>query len=152
MRRLEFFVSIFLLIFSIVVCRESYKLSLIGPLRTPGPGLFPFILCVTLFVLSCLYFFKTLMALWRKQEIHLWRGLRWGKVILVLAILFSYVLLLEKGGFLFCTYLLLLSLFQWVDKQRWFWVYGGSLGITFIFYAVFKIWLKIQLPMGFLRI
>jgi hypothetical protein len=30
MRRLEFFSSIFLLIFSLLVCREAYKLSL-GP-------------------------------------------------------------------------------------------------------------------------
>ncbi len=152
MRKLEFFGSIFLLIFSIVVCREAYKLPLSSPLRTPGPGLFPFILGATLFFLSCLYFFKGLIALRRKQEIQLFRGLRWGKVILVLVILFSYVLLLEKGGFLFCTYLLLLSLFQWVDKQRWYWVYFGSLGITLLCYSLFKIWLKIQLPIGFLRI
>jgi hypothetical protein len=151
MRRLEFFVSIFLIVFSFIACREAYKLSL-GPPGTPGPGLVPFLLGAILFLLSCLYFFKTLHALRRVQEIHLWRGLRWRKVVLVLAILFSYALFLEKGGFFFCTFLLLMSLFQWVDRQRWYWVYGGSLGITLLFYMVFKIWLKIQLPVGFLRI
>ncbi len=151
MRRLEFFGSIFLLIFSLFVCREAYKLSL-GPPGNPGSGLVPFLLGAILFILSSIYFFKTLRALRHEQEIYLWRGLRWGKVILVFATLFSYALFLEKGGFLLCTFLLLMSLFQWVDKQRWYWVYGGSLVITLLCYAVFKIWLKIQLPVGFLRI
>jgi hypothetical protein len=151
MRRLEFFSSIFLLIFSLLVCREAYKLSL-GPPGNPGPGLLPFLLGIILFALSCLYFFKTLRALRGGQEIHLWRGLRWGKVIFVLALLFSYSLLMEKGGFLICTFLLLFSLFRWVGRQKWYWVYVGSLGITFLCYAIFKIWLKIQLPAGFLRI
>ena len=148
MRRLEFSSSIFLLIFSLLVCREAYKLSL-GPPGNPGPGLLPFLLGIILFALSCLYFFKTLRALQVGQEIHLWRGLRWGKVILVLALLFSYSLLIERGGFLICTYLLLFSLFRWVDRQKWYWVYVGSLGVTFLCYAIFKIWLKIQLPTGF---
>jgi len=151
MRRLEFFGSIFLLIFSLFFCREAYKLSL-GPPGTPGPGLVPFLLGAILFVLSSIYFFKTLRALQQEQEIYLWRGLRWGKVILVFATLFAYALFLERGGFLLCTFLLLMSLFQWVDRQRWYWVYSGSLVITLLCYAVFKIWLKIQLPVGFLRI
>ncbi len=151
MRRLEFFASLFLLIFSLFVCREAYKLSL-GHFGTPGAGLVPFLLGGILFVLSSIYFFKTLRALRQEQEIHLWRGLRWKKVILVCAILFLYALLLEKGGFLLCTFLLLVSLFLWVDRQRWYWVYGGSLGITLLCYVVFKIWLQIQLPVGFFGI
>ena len=151
MRRLEFFGSVFLLTVSLIICLEAYKLSL-GLAGTPGPGLFPFLLGALLFFLSCLYFFKALRALRRGQEIHLWRGLRLGKVILVVSLLLSYALFLEKGGFLFCTILLLMALFRWVDRQRWYWVYSGSLGITLLCYVVFKIWLKIQLPMGFIRI
>lgn len=151
MRKLEFFGSIFLLIFSLIACWEAYKLSL-GPPRIPGPGLFPFLLGAILFALSCLYFFKTWRTWQREQEIHLWKGLRWGKVVLVLALLFSYALLLEKVGFLFCTFFFLIALFQWVDKQKWYWVYVGSLVITSLCYAIFKIWLKIQLPLGFLKI
>jgi len=151
MRKLEFCGSILLLLFSLFVCREAYRLSL-GPPGTPGPGLFPFLLATILFVLSGFYFFKTLIAWRREQEIYLWKGLRWGKVILVLIVLLSYSLLLEKVGFLICTFLLLVSLFHWVGRQRWYWVYGGSLGITLLCYIIFRIWLKIQLPVGFLRI
>jgi len=151
MRRLELLGSISLIVFSLIACLEAYKLSL-GPPGAPGPGLVPFLLGAILFLLSCLYFFKTLHAFRLKQEIHLWRGLRWEKVVLILAILFSYALFLEKGGFLLCTFLLLMFLFQWVDRQRWYWVYGGSLGITLLCYMIFKIWLKIQLPIGFLRV
>lgn len=151
MRKLEFFASIFLLIFSLVACRESYRLSL-GKPGAPGPGLYPFLMGATLLGLACLYFFRTLSAWQRKREIDLWEGLRWQKVVLIIALLLSYALLLEKVGFLLCTCFFLLSLFQWVDRQRWYWVYGGSVGITLLCYVVFKIWLKIQLPAGLLRI
>lgn len=151
MRRLEFYASIFLMFFSLFASREAYRLSLGSP-GTPGPGLVPFLLSAVLFLLTFMYFLKALFAVRREDEIHLWRGLRWKKVVLVLAILFSYAALLEKAGFLICTFLLLMSLLQFVDRQRWYWVYGGSLAITLLFYMVFKTWLKVQLPLGFLRI
>ena len=65
---------------------------------------------------------------------------------------FAYALLLERGGFLLCTLLFLATIFSYVGKQRWYWIYIGSPAITFLFYAVFKIWLKIQLPVGFMGI
>jgi putative tricarboxylic transport membrane protein len=151
MRKAEFFSSIFLLIFSLVACLDAYKL-LLGKPGAPGPGLYPFLMGGILFGLACLYFFRTLRAWQKEKEIDLWRGLRWGKVVLVLALLLSYAVFLEKVGFLLCTFFLLMFLFRWVDRQRWYWVYGGSLGITVLCYVIFKIWLKIQLPVGLLRI
>ena len=151
MRRLEFLFSIFLVIISLIICREAYKLSL-GQPRIPGPGLFPFLIGVLLVIHSCFYVLKTLRLWRREQEIHLWQGLRWKKVILVFAILFSYAFVFEKGGFLISTFLFLMFLFHWVDRQKWYWVYVGSLGITLLCYALFKTWLEIQLPVGFLGI
>lgn len=151
MKKLEFSASILLLVFSLFVCWQAYKLGL-GPYRIPGAGLFPFVLGVLLCVLSVFYFLKTWRSRRLEQEYHLWQGLRWRKVILVFSLLFAYALLLETVGFHLCTLLLLAALFSWVDKQRWYWIYIGSPGITFLFYAVFELWLKIQLPTGFLRI
>ena len=151
MRKLEFAGSLLFVLLSLVVCREAYRLSL-GTPGVPGPGLFPFLLGGFLFLLACIYLVKTLRA-WRvEQEIPLWKGLRWKKAVFILLVLFTYALLLEELGFVLCTFLLLLSLFQWVDRQRWYWVYLGSLGITLLCYGVFKTWLKIQLPRGFLGI
>jgi len=151
MRRLEFLSSILLILFSLLACREAYRLSL-GRAAVPGPGLFPFLLGAILLGLSVLYFFKAWRDWQRKEEVRLWRGLRWGKVLLVVVALFAYGLLLEKVGFLFFTYALLMSLFRWLDRQKWYWVYGGAFGITLLCYVVFKIWLKIQLPTGYFRI
>jgi len=151
MRKLELIASIFLVIFSVVACREAYRLSL-GKLRTPGPGLYPFLLGALLLTLSVFYLFKALRSWRREDEIHLWEGLRWRKVILVLSLLFSYALLLESGGFVLCTLLFLMSLLRWVDRQRWYWVYAGSLGIDMACYVIFKLWLMIQLPRGILGI
>ena len=151
MRKLELFSSVFLVIFSLVACREAYRLSL-GKPRAPGPGLYPFILGALLLILSISYLFKALRAWRREEEIRLWKGLRWGKVILVLSLLFSYALLLESGGFVLCTFLFLVFLLRWVDRQRWYWVYAGSLGIDMACYVIFKLWLMIQLPRGILGI
>jgi putative tricarboxylic transport membrane protein len=151
MRKLDFFGSVFLVIFSLVSCREAYRLSL-GKPRAPGPGLYPFLLGSLLLILSIAYLFKTLRSWRREDEIHLWEGLRWRKVILVLSLLFAYALLLESGGFVLCTFFLLMSLLRWVDRQRWYWVYAGSLGIDMACYVVFKLWLMIQLPRGILGI
>ncbi len=151
MRRLEFYASIILLCGSLLVCREAYKLSL-GPSGIPGPGFVPFVLGALLFLLAGVYLVKTLQLWRREQEIALWQGLRWRKVILVFALLFAYALFLERVGFLLCTLLFLMALFSWVDRQKWYWIYIGSPGITFLFYAIFRLWLKIQLPVGLLRI
>ena len=151
MRKLELIASIFLVIFSVVACREAYRLFL-GQLRAPGPGLYPFLLGALLLTLSVFYLFKALRSWRREDEIHLWEGLRWRKVILVLSLLFSYALLLESGGFVLCTFLFLVSLLRWVDRQRWYWVYAGSLGIDMACYVIFKLWLMIQLPRGILGI
>ena len=151
MKKLEFCAGVLFLAFSLFVCWEARKLG-IGSYRTPGPGLFPFYLGLLLSALAVFYLLKT----WRSgrpgQETHLWQGLRWGKVMLVLSLLLAYALLLETVGFHLCTLLFLVALFSWVDKQRWYWIYLGSPGITFLFYAVFELWLKIQLPPGLLRI
>jgi len=149
MRKMEFYASILLMIFSLLVCREAYQLSF-GAIGKPGPGFTPFLTGAMLFVLAVLYVFKTLRLWQREEEIRLWQGLHWGKVILVFILLFAYALLLERGGFLLCTLIFFAVIFAYVGKQRWYWIYIGSPAITFLFYAVFKIWLKIQLPVGFM--
>ena len=149
MRKLELIASLLLIIFSVVACREAYKLSL-GRWGAPGPGLYPFLLGALLLTFSVVYLFRALRSWRREEEIHLWEGLRWRKVILVLSLLTAYALLLESVGFVLCTFLFLMVLFRWVDRQRWYWVYAGSLGIDMVCYVVFKLWLMIQLPRGIL--
>jgi hypothetical protein len=151
MRKMEFYTSGLLMVFSLVVCLEAYKLSL-GTIGKPGPGFNPFLMGAILFLLAVAYFFKTLQLRRREKEIHVWQGLLWGKVVLVFILLFAYALLLESGGFLLCTLLFLVAVFSCVGKQRWYWIYIGSPAITLLFYAVFKIWLNIQLPVGFMGI
>jgi putative tricarboxylic transport membrane protein len=151
MRKFEFYASIFLVVFSLTACREAYRLSL-GRFGAPGPGLYPFLVSALLLLLSLLYVIKS-SRMWRtEKEIDLWTEARWGKVTLVLCLLVAYGVLIEKAGFMICTFLFLMSLFLLVDRQRWYWVYPGSFGITLACYAIFKMWLKIQLPVGFLRI
>jgi len=151
MRKLELIASIFLVIFSVVACREAHKLPF-GRWGVPGPGLYPFLLGALLLAFSIIYLLRSLKSWRREDEVRLWDGLRWKKVILVLALLVAYALLMERVGFVLCTFFFLVVLFRWVDRQRWYWVYAGSLGIDIICYVIFKLWLMIQLPRGILGV
>jgi len=69
---------------------------------------------------------------------------------LVLAVLLAYTAFLEVLGFLLATFLLLLFLFRGIEPQRWVVSIGGSALTSFITYALFELWLKTQLPKGFI--
>jgi len=76
---------------------------------------------------------------------------RWKKLIGVLTVMFLYALFLEILGFLVSTFLLLVFLFRaGMESQRWSVAIGGSAIASFCSYAVFELWLKTQLPRGFL--
>ncbi|MCX5908594.1 MAG: tripartite tricarboxylate transporter TctB family protein, partial [Deltaproteobacteria bacterium] len=68
----------------------------------------------------------------------------------ILVALFAYAFLLDILGFFLDTFLLILFLIRRVESRPW-WVAGlGALGITFFCYLVFRVWLRVQLPLGFL--
>ena len=73
---------------------------------------------------------------------------RWKKLVLILAILFSYALILDKLGHVISTFLLLFFLFRFVEAQRWIVTIVGSLIVSLVSYGVFDKWLKMQLPKG----
>jgi len=75
-------------------------------------------------------------------------GLRWGKVIYVVALMVLYALVLETLGFIVATLALLLVLFKTVDPQSWRVAILGSALTTLGAWAVFVAWLGTQLPVG----
>jgi hypothetical protein len=78
--------------------------------------------------------------------------IRWGKWGLTLAGLLGYALLLEPLGFILCTLIFMIVLLAFVEPQRWFLVLLVSIATTTASYLIFQLWLKSQLPSGFLGI
>jgi putative tricarboxylic transport membrane protein len=78
----------------------------------------------------------------------LWKGLHWFRVALVIIVLFAYALLLPILGYLVATSGLLALLFGVIRGTRLWAVVAGALFTALASYAVFNVWLQVQLPRG----
>ncbi|HEY7558829.1 MAG TPA: tripartite tricarboxylate transporter TctB family protein [Candidatus Binatia bacterium] len=135
--------SLFWLAIAVLICLEGFTNLRLGTLRAPGPGFFPFWGGLLLGMLSLLLLVRSL-----KSRHQFGSGaIPWAALLVVLAALLSYLLLLETVGFLLVTFFFLLLLFRvgitgWIQCCAW-----AAVATTFA-YALFRLWLKVQLPRG----
>jgi len=135
--------ALFWLAIAVFVSFEGFTKLKLGTLRQPGPGFFPF--WGGLLLGAC-----ALILLVRSLKSREWLGsgaIPWPALILVLGALLGYLLFLETLGFVIVTFLFLLALFcfaeiGWIKHVAW------SVIATSLVYALFKFWLKVQLPSG----
>jgi len=135
--------ALFWLAIAVFVSFEGFTKLKLGTLRQPGPGFFPF--WGGLLLGAC-----ALILLLRSLKSREWLGsgaIPWPALILVLGALLGYLLFLETLGFVIVTFLFLLALFcfaeiGWIKHVAW------SVIATSLVYALFKFWLKVQLPSG----
>jgi len=132
---------------ALFICIESSRLPL-GSFRDPGPGFWPLGAGIILGLLSAINYGQSRLGK-SEQVLETWYSKdRWKKLILILVSLLGYAICLEIFGFLTSTFLLLVFLFRCIEPQKWIWVTGGSAIASFTSYAVFELWLKVQLPKG----
>jgi hypothetical protein len=133
-----------------LICAGSVGYGL-GTFSAPDSGLMPFLTGVGMVVLGIS---GCVDATLRRVRGECWapvlRGVRWRKGALVVAALVAYVLLLRPLGFLLDTILFLAFLLRAIVPQRWPVVAVGAFGAAGAAYAVFEVWLKAQLPKGWL--
>jgi len=134
--------ALFWLALSIVVVVQGLALKL-GGLQRPGPGFFPFWGGIVLALLSLILLFG---ALGRRRALT-WTGVRWLKLLVVVAALLGYLFFLERLGFATVTALFLLLLFR-LEGKGWGWSVTVSVLGAVSCYAFFHVWLRTQLPVG----
>ena len=122
----------------------------IGSVNKPGAGFIFFWLAVLLICLATIDLATTIVESKRSNAIQkpLWKGFRWGKVILILVGLGVYAIVLDILGFILSTFLVLFFLFKVVEPVKWRDAIIGSLLTISVVYAVFGIWLKVPFPAG----
>ena len=139
-------------ILGIAVALISYSYRL-GTLKSPGPGMMPFILGVILTLCSVPLLIKSIRSIGKKakqSDSSPWSGVKYWKILVIICSLIGYGVLLEEIGFVVVTIFFLSILFKTIDSQRWFSILITSFVITVITYLLFVGVLKVNLPLGIL--
>ena len=153
MNKLQLISGMIIMAFAAVICFESSKLSFGTPGR-PGPAFFPLGLGAILFLLGLIFVLKTALAgrTMSDSARALWAGLRWKQVPYTLALLLGYALLLDRLGYLICTWVLMTYLFWGKGAKKKGLAILGAMMVSGISYIIFRGMLKVRLPLGLLRL
>jgi putative tricarboxylic transport membrane protein len=149
MRSSEFWGGLFWLVLGAGVAWSGLDLGL-GRLNEPGSGFMLFWLGVLMIGLAASVVLKGALA-GGAPITALWAGTRWGKVLLVIAVLLAFAVLFERLGFIPGALLLLLVLMFLVDPVSWKVAIPVSLVAVLGVWVALTKWLKIQLPAGLLN-
>jgi putative tricarboxylic transport membrane protein len=121
----------------------------LGSPSTPGSGFMPFLAGLVICIFSIITFLHAFVKKPDQPE-RIWAKIKFRRLISTLLILIAYTLLLDKIGFMICTFFLILILVRYAGSQPWFTsvLVGGA--SSFLSYLLFETWLKAQLPQGIL--
>lgn len=153
MKKCELTSSLVWMSVGLFFCIGSIVLGL-GRLHEPGPGFFPFIMSACLISFSLIHFMSSLSkvgqfslaggeSFWPETD-----GIK--RIVFTNVLLLMFVLALNYLGFVLTTLLFMFSLLKFVEPQKWFTIFyvtGLSTGLS---YFIFQVWLKSNLPTGFL--
>ena len=141
--------ALFWFFFAAYVAIESCRMGL-GKWSRPGPGYFPFGAALFFGIISILFLFKTLRKAPSERMPSSPSERRWRNVVLNLTAMVVYVFLLDKIGFIFCTFLFAGFFLRIVAQRRWLTTVIVALLITLGAHLLFNIGLNARLPKGIL--
>jgi putative tricarboxylic transport membrane protein len=142
--------GIFWFIIGLGAAAHAYQLGL-GDFHKPGPGFIFFWAALFLVVMSSIDLAGILMrGKTDKEPKTLWVGKKWHKVLLVLAILVTYVFCFNVLGFYLSSFLLMVLLLKAVKPTRWWIAIMSGIIAVLISYGLFKVWLDVPFPGGIL--
>jgi len=120
-----------------------------GRVKHPGPGFLPFGLAICLIILSLVLIIKS----W-KGDVSLgpfWPQRSWLRPLLGVAFLIFFALVVQWMGFLITTFVFLIIWMGVIERIRWRAIVSISVGTTVALYLIFRLFLEVPLPTGFLR-
>lgn len=149
--------GLFFLALGIVFTVMAFRYGLMAEEGVPGPGLFPFVVGFTLIFLSALLFIGRHSSKGEEggvvqKEAAFFKKGSWVKLLLVLVALCGYVMVLKSLGFVPTTFLFMIFLLRCVEPQKWKITVTVSLLTAGCSYALFDLWLKVDMPKGILKI
>jgi hypothetical protein len=115
----------------------------VGTLSLPGPGFFPLLVGALLSLLAFFY-------LYAERGQRRFHGGRWTRPAQAVALTFTYVVLLDRLGYLIATVLLLVAFVGLIERQNARRTAAVAVLGTLGMYLVFRVWLRVPLPQGLL--
>jgi hypothetical protein len=138
----------FLWVCGVLITIGSLRLH-VGTFENPGMGLFPLLTGILLGLLSGGLFIRCLLKRPSEREEPFWgRERQWWKVISTVLVMVLYAVTMDRLGFLFVTFLLLLFLFKAIGTLNWKISLAGAILTSSISHLLFKVLLNVQLPIG----
>jgi len=151
MKQLNKMSALFCFFLGIAVLMKGVYLGLKTNLEI-GPGFFPFVAGGILAFLSVVLVIQSFIdpgiSEYKKSFWINSHGLK--RVFFTLLAISAYPLILDRLGFLLTTFFLLFFLFRMIARLKWRVVVAGGTLTTVIAYLIFEIWLKANLPQGYL--
>ncbi len=126
----------------------------LGDLGEPGPGFFPFLMSVSLITFSLIHFSSSL----RKEgqpgppvSLRFWpKGRYMIRLAFIMFLLFMFILSINYLGFVLTTFFFMVLLLRFIEARRLRTVLLIATLTTARSYAIFELWLKANMPRGFL--
>ena len=139
---------IFFILFSAAICVESYKIGL-GSFNAPKPGLFPLLIGLLLGTLAMFRLFIDILSKTRTDNLNI-VIIPLKRMSFLIISLLLYGLFMDKIGFNIATFVLVVFLLKVIESKSWLTTISIATGMTISIHLIFRIWLGIQLPKGFM--
>jgi hypothetical protein len=127
----------------------AYRLKL-GSVRAPGAGMIPFGTAVLFAFMSLGLSLRAILQVirTRHEPETVFKGITWGRLVLLVCALLAYGFALDALGFHICTFFLMILLLGIVSRRRLI----GTVAISFLtvlfVYLIFEVWLGCPFPRG----
>jgi hypothetical protein len=145
-RMVEIGVTVFTLIFGIIVIIGSMQAGVGWGVEGPRAGFFPFYIGAAIVIASVINFIT--IVLYEPADK---RFADWGQVRQVLAVVIPtaiYVALVPTLGIYVASVVLIAVFMRWLGRYGWSLIAAVSIGVPFVFFLLFERWFLIPLPKG----
>lgn len=144
------------MVVGLVFCVGSVGFG-VGEMDEPGPAFFPFLMSICLISFSLIHFTSSLRKGIKGRQFSFVESERFWpesygvkRIVLIIILLVMFVIAMNYLGFVIASFLFIFLLLRLIEPKNWLTVFiisGLSTGLS---YAIFQLWLKADLPIGFL--
>ena len=145
-RIVEIGVTVFTLIFGIIVIMGSLRAGINWGVEGPRAGFFPFYIGLIIIIATIINFSTIVLAESAGKLFAEWSQLR--QVLAVVIPTVIYVALIPTIGIYVASAFLIAIFMRWLGRYGWSLMAAVSLGVPFVFFLLFERWFLIPLPKG----